>query len=113
MDPATITLIVGVVSCIIGVSTFVSGRMTKAEHTGSMETKISQALEGITAINHKLEEFSNGQHEVELLVRSHEEQIRTLFNTVAEVRSDITTCSQTQEILKDLVHILNRMEGGA
>lgn len=110
MDPATITLIIGIISCVIGVSTFVNGRMAKAEHNGSMETKISQALDGITAINRKLEEFSDSQHEVELLVRSHEEQIHTLFESIGDMKNSITTCSQTQDILKDLVHTLRRIE---
>lgn len=77
MDAGTVTFVAGLISCVIGVSTFISGRMTKAERNGSMETKINQALEGITAINHKLEVSSHDQHAVELMVRSHEEQLKT------------------------------------
>lgn len=106
MDTATITLIAGIISCIIGVSSFVSGRMAKAEQNGSMETKINQALEGIAAINRKLEDSAHEQHETDLLVRSHDEQIHTLFNTCAELRSGITSCSNTYEILKSLLQTL-------
>lgn len=112
MDPSTITLLVGIISCVIGVSTFVTGRMAKAEHNGSMETKITQALDGITAINRKLEEFSHSQHEVDLLVREHDANIKTLFRRIDELRVSMSECNQNHEILKDLAQAVANMGGG-
>ena len=106
MDAPTITLIIGIVSCFIGVSTFISGRMTKAEKNGSLETKITQALDGITSINRKLEEFSRSQHNVDLMVNSHEEQIRTLFKNMEDLKSAIEDGNQIKQCLAELLSYL-------
>ena len=36
MDMGTITFVAGIISCIIGVSTFVSGGVAKGERNGGM-----------------------------------------------------------------------------
>ena len=106
MDFGTVTFIAGLISCVIGVSTFISGRMTKAERNGSMETKINQALDGITAINRKLETSSHDQHTVELMVRSHEEQLKTLFRYDQDIRSSIEEGNKTREVLIELLQVI-------
>lgn len=106
MDAATITLLAGIISCIIGVSTFVTGRMAKAEHNGSMETKINQALEGITDINKKLEQLSSDHHDTDLLVRSHEEKIATLFHQDEEIHKQIHERDETNRILSELLQVI-------
>ncbi len=106
MDASTITLLAGIISCIIGVSTFVTGRMAKAEHNGSMETKINQALEGIADISNKLERLSNDHHETDLLVRSHEEKIATLFHQQEEIRKQMHERDETNRVLSELVQVI-------
>lgn len=112
MDPSTITLIVGVVSCGIGVSTFVSSLITKSERNGSMETKINQALKGIEAINQKLESSSNEQHNIDLLVRSHEEKIKTLFTRERELKEALDESKETREVLIELLQTVRSLHGG-
>lgn len=104
MDTGTITFLIGIISCVIGVSTFITGRMAKAEKNGSMETKITQALDGISSINKKLEEFSKSQHNIDLLVNSHEEQIRTLFKGQEDLRAMIDESNQTKFYLSELLN---------
>lgn len=110
VDTATITLIIGMIGCVIGVCTFVSGRMARAERNGSMETKIEQALEGISAINRKLEASSNDQHNMNLMVRSHEEQIKTLFNANQELRAAIDESNHTRDVLVELLNYIKNKE---
>lgn len=110
MDQATVTFIAGVISCIIGVSTFITGRMARAERNGSMETKINQALDGITTINRKIEDFSNSQHSIELLVKSHEEQIKTLFRHEQSIRDSIENSDKTREVLIELLQVIRGMK---
>lgn len=111
MDTATITLIAGIISCVIGVSTFVSGRMARAERNGSMETKINQALEGITSINQKLEESYREQHESDLLVRSHEERIKSLSHRIDELHKAIEDGDKTREVLIELLQAFHSHRG--
>ena len=65
MNPAAITLLAGVITCVIGICSFVMGRMDNARKSGSMETKIEQALEGINRIDRKLEETSKTRDNVQ------------------------------------------------
>ncbi|MBO4543240.1 MAG: hypothetical protein J5725_08690 [Bacteroidales bacterium] len=104
MDTGTITFLIGIISCVIGVSTFITGRMAKAEKNGSMETKITQALDGISSINKKLEEFTKSQHTIDLMVNSHEEQLRTLEKEQAELRGMIDNSNQTNKLLTELLN---------
>ena len=108
MNYATITLILGVIGCVVGVSTFVSGRMAKAEHNGAIEAKINQAIDGISSINRKLEALSNGQHSIDLMVRSHDEQIKTLFRQDSELRTTILEMDRTNEVLTELLHTMQK-----
>lgn len=106
MDLGTVTFIAGVISCIIGISTFVSGRMSKAEHNGSLEEKINQALSGISSINQKLEASSRNHHEIALLVQSNTEQIKTLFTQYDELKQEINEKDNTRDALIELIHTL-------
>lgn len=106
MDVATLTLLAGIISCLIGIFTFIAGRMAKAEHNGSMETKINQALEGIESINKKLEDSTHNQHSIELMVSSHEQQLKTLFRLEKELRMSLEDDVKTREVLIDLLQTI-------
>ena len=103
---SAITLVIGVIGCVIGVCTFVSGRMARAERNGSMEAKITQALEGIEGIQRKLEASALTQHTIDLTVHSHDEQIKTLFRQYAELRALHTEGDRTREVLSELLQFL-------
>lgn len=108
MDTATITLIMGLISCVIGISTFISGRMAKAENDGAMETKINQALEGIESINKKLEKSTNSQHNTELTVSRHEEQLTTLFRRNEEFHMLVEEGNKTRELILQFIQALQQ-----
>lgn len=106
MDSSTITLCIGIITCVIGVSTFVSGRMTKAERSGSMETKIDQALKGIEDLKTQLRSSESNRHNTDLMVRSHDEQIRTIFRQYAELQNHLAQSDKTNEILLEMLHFM-------
>ena len=54
MDGATITFLIGVISCIIGILTFISGRISKAEQDGRLSEKLDTCAKGIEEIKLKL-----------------------------------------------------------
>lgn len=106
LDYSTITLCIGIITCVIGVSTFVSGRMTKAERSGSMETKIDQALRGIEDLKNQLRSSETNRHNTDLMVRSHDEQIRTLFRQHSELLAHISQSDKTNEVLAEILHFM-------
>lgn len=79
MDAATITLLAGIISCLIGVATFVTGMTARAKKDGVIEQKLNQALEGIEEIKRDSRNFANQQNALSLSVTTHDEQIKTLF----------------------------------
>lgn len=106
MDWPTVSLLLGLVSGGIGIATFISGRMAKAERSGALETKIEQALQGISDIKETLEEYSKNQHSNELVVRSHEEQLKTLFNQVKVLQDLLTNNTQTYDLLRETLSFM-------
>lgn len=74
-----------IIACMIGVLTFVVGMNSRSKEDGILLQKIDQALDGIEDLKKDLKEVSQNEHTLELLVRSHDEQIKTLFNTMNNV----------------------------
>lgn len=106
MDASTITLVIGIISCVIGVSTFVSGRLDKSRQSGVLEEKINQALKGITEIKNDLKAQNKAQADLGILAKSHEEKIHTLFNNIESIRAEMNSKIQLQEVLSELLHYL-------
>lgn len=106
LDASTITLVGGVISCVIGVSTFVAGRMDKSRQSGVLEEKINQALTGITDIKNDLRAQNKAQSDLGLLAKSHEEKIRTLFKQVDELHTELNSKLQLQDVLLELISCL-------
>lgn len=105
-EPSTVTFIAGIISCIIGISSFVTGRMQKAEQNGALEAKINQALEGIAQANAKLEANSNMQTSIRLDIERHDGEIKTLFNQFKDFRETAHRENETREVLMELVQTL-------
>ena len=111
MDMGTLTFAAGLISCIIGVSTFVVGRMNKSEHNGALEEKINQALSGIDTINAKLEKSIENHHAINLAVNTNHEQITTLFNQIEDLKADIRAANDTKEAIVELIQTLKEKQG--
>lgn len=102
MDGPTITLIVGIIGCVIGVSTFVSSLQSKAQNSGVLEQKIEQALQGIDEIKKQVKDSSANQSSVSLIVNSHTEQIKTLYKSIDELKERIGISENMNMVLVDI-----------
>lgn len=81
-----ITLVIGIISCVIGVSTFVSGMVTRGKTEGQTVEKINQCIKGIDEIKKELKESAmnyNNLHiftvEQESRLKVCEEDIKSIF----------------------------------
>lgn len=70
-----------IVACIVGVLTFIVGMIGRAKNDGILVQKINQALQGIEELKTELKNRSLAEQSMALTLRSHEEQIKTLFRT--------------------------------
>ena len=85
MNAATITFLIGVISCVIGILTFVSGRISKAEQNGRLSEKLDSCVKGIEEIKTKLdnqEAIQNAQNvkinSHDIMIANHEEKIEKI-----------------------------------
>lgn len=111
MDGPTITLIVGIVGCVIGVSTFVSSLLNKAQTNGVLEQKIEQALQGIDEIKTQVKDSAASQSSMSLTVQSHTEQIKNLYKALDELKARVKTVENMESTLGkilDAIKALNR-----
>ncbi len=75
MDGATVTLIIAVITCIIGILTFISGRMSKAERDGRLAEKLDTCVNGISEIKAKLTAQETRQNQQNVALENHEQRI--------------------------------------
>ena len=110
MDGPTITLIVGIVGCVIGVSTFVSSLLNKAQTNGVLEQKIEQALQGIDEIKTQVKDSAASQSNMSLVVQTHTEQIKSLFKTVDELKHRVNTVENMEETLNKILDAIRSLK---
>lgn len=84
-----ITMVIGIVSCVVGVCTFVSGLVARSKAEGQTFEKINQCIKGIEEIKSDLKENTvcyNNLHivttELEGRLRACEEDIKALAKRV-------------------------------
>ena len=111
MDGPTITLIVGIVGCVIGVSTFVSSLLNKAQTNGVLEQKIEQALQGIDEIKTQVKESATSQNTMSLTVQSHTEQIKNLYKATEELKTRIKTVESIDGTLTQILEAIKSLKG--
>lgn len=76
---AIIGSIVGVISCVIGISTFVSAQLTKAKQDGVLIAKIDQCVNGIDELKSNIKEKN---HEYDSIIDEHTRAITQLQTEV-------------------------------
>lgn len=90
MTPSqTITFICGVILCVIGVATFVTGLVSRAKDDGALSNKVDTALKGIDEIKQTLNEQRNWRETIGIELENHEQKINTLFNKVESIERSI------------------------
>lgn len=90
MTPSqTITFICGVILCVIGVATFVTGLVSRAKEDGALSNKVDTALKGIDEIKQTLSEQRDWRETIGIELENHEQKIDTLFNKVESIERNI------------------------
>lgn len=90
MTPSqTITFICGVILCVIGVATFVTGLVSRAKEDGALSNKVDTALKGIDEIKQTLSEQRDWRETIGIELENHEQKIDTLFNKVESIERSI------------------------
>lgn len=110
MDGPTITLVIGIIGCVIGVSTFVSALQNKAQSNGILEQKIEQALQGIDEIKNQVKESASNQSSISMLVQKHDERINTLFNSVGELKTRINNIERIESTLNKILEAIKSLK---
>lgn len=110
MDGSTITLIIGIIGCVIGVSTFVSSLLNKAQTNGVLEQKIEQALQGIEEIKVQVKESAANQTEVSLNVRSHKEQITMINKDIEDIKTRIRIAENIGNTLEKILEAIKSLK---
>lgn len=86
MTPSqTITFICGVILCVIGIATFVTGLVSRAKEDGALSNKVDTALKGIDEIKQTLNEQRDWRETIGIELETHEQKINTLFNMVESI----------------------------
>lgn len=110
MDGPTITLLIGIVGCIIGVSTFVSSLLNKAQNNGVLEQKIEQALQGIEEIKKRVNDSAASQSNTSLTVQSHTEQIKALYNMLDELKLRVNIIETIENTLNKILSAIKSLK---
>lgn len=74
--------IVGIVSCVVGVSTFVSAQVTKAKQDGMQIAKLDQCVNGIEEIKKEMKEKNR---ELDAVIDEHTREITQLQTEMKSV----------------------------
>lgn len=110
MDLSTITLLGGIISCIIGIATFITGMNVRAQKEGILEQKINQAIEGIEEIKAEMKSTSTTQNALALLVQSHGEQIKTIFHQVNSIDQRLNSSDRIAGSLDKILKYMEKRE---
>ena len=103
----TILFVCSIVTCAIGISTFVAGMVSRAKNDGTLVQKIEQAIKGIEELKTEVKTISGSQQSLALLVNTHGEQIKTLFNMIQGSDMVSQMLSSLTEVIKDRIPEVN------
>lgn len=73
-----ITIAISFTMCLIGVLTFISGRLSKAEKEGRLAEKLDTCCKGIDEIKAQLAAQDHIQNKQNIALEQHEQRIRNL-----------------------------------
>ena len=90
MSPSeTVTFVIGIIMCTIGVASFVVGITQRAKSDGVLTNKVDSALKGIEEIKSTLTEQRDWREDIGITVASHTEQLNTLFRRVEALEKKV------------------------
>ena len=85
----TITFVCGLIMCVIGIATFVTGIVQRAKNDGVLTNKVDTALTDLKDIKKTLSEQRSWREEMVKTTEGHEQKIKTLFEAIDEIKHKI------------------------
>lgn len=104
MDVSTLTMIGGIITCLIGVATFIAGMRGRAANDGMLIQKINQALAGIDELKQDFRAQASMERSLELRVQAHDEQIKSLFKS----QEELTETNKILTTIAESIALMNR-----
>lgn len=92
----TVVFLISIITCLVGVFTFVSGMLQRSKNDGVLANKVDMALKGIDEIKDSLNENTTWRREISTKVEGHEQNIKTLFSRCSEIQRDLNELWQTE-----------------
>ncbi len=77
---SVITIAISFTMCVIGVLTFISGRLSKAEKEGRLAEKLDTCCRGIDEIKVKLTSQEHAQNKQNIALEQHEQRLKAIEN---------------------------------
>lgn len=85
----TITLICGVLLCVVGIASFVTGLLSKAKESGALTAKVDLMLDGVDKIQDKLNANNEWKEETGKILSSHDERIKANSKDIQELKEKL------------------------
>ncbi|MEG0770887.1 MAG: hypothetical protein RR436_03210 [Clostridia bacterium] len=82
ISASLISLICGVIMCIIGIAGFVANVISRAKGEGQLLAKIDYALQGIDEIKLDMKDSKENLNRQALKLQQHDEQIKSIFKKI-------------------------------
>ena len=98
MDTSTIVFVTGIISCVIGVASFVTGIATRARNDGKIESKLEFCLKGIEEIKRSVASIENKQNTHDNALTRLDSELKSLRKTH---ESEIERAEHEIEVLKE------------
>lgn len=87
MNPVSvITTVIGIISCIVGVASFVSAQITKAKQDGVLIEKVNQCVKNTEEIRNDIKEKNK---EIDRVIDDHSTKISKLEVEVGNIKNHL------------------------
>lgn len=84
----TVTFVIGIIMCAIGIASFVVGMTSRAKTDGALSNKVDNALKGIEEIKATISEQRAWREDIGLKLEGHTQQLSTLFRRVSVLEEE-------------------------
>lgn len=78
MDTSTVVFVSGIISCIIGVASFITGMVSRARNDGKLEAKLGFCLQGIEEIKNNIQGIISKQGSQNEILVEHNAELKRL-----------------------------------
>lgn len=105
MDTSTVLFITGIISCVIGVASFVTGIASRARNDGKLEAKLGFCLQGIDEIKKSIVRLESNQDSHNVTIARLDSEIKSLRGTH---ESEIKGLRHEFDVLRERVNNIEK-----